>query len=146
MLKDVKGVGQRSAIKEVSDGYALNYLLPRGLALQATKEAILVAKKQQDAEQQKSAEGREKTRAVLKRMDGQTLTIKARSNDKGHLFKSIKTDDVAAALSDMGNIAFDPAMISLGAGAIKDVGEHAIHLAGEGMKATVTLVIEKVGS
>jgi len=146
MLKDVKGVGQRNTVKEVSDGYALNYLLPRGLALQATKVAVFNAKKQQDAEQQKSAEGKEKTRAMLKRMDGQTLIIKARSNDKGHLFKSIKTDDVAAALSDLGNIAFEPAMISLGAGAIKDVGEHVIHLAGEGMEATVTLVIEKVGS
>ena len=146
MLKDVKGVGQQSAIKEVSDGYALNFLLPRGLALQATKETVFAAKKQHDAEQQKSAESKKETQAALQRLDGQKISIKARSNDKGHLFKSIKEDDVAAALSDMGNVAFDPAMISLGAGAIKDVGEHVIHLAGEGMEATVTLVIEKARS
>ena len=145
MLKDVKGVGQRNAIKEVSDGYALNYLLPRGLAQQATKDAIAVAKKRHEAEEKLSLESREKKQAALRRLDGQKITIQAKANDKGHLFKSVKVDEVASALSDMGAI-FDPEMISLGTNAIKEVGEHVIHLAGEGIEATVTLGIEAAGS
>ena len=146
LLKDVKGIGQRNAIKDVSDGYAFNYLLPRGLAQQATKDAVAVAKKRYEIEQQVSEQSREKTKATLQGLDGQTITIRAKANDKGHLFKSVKSDDVAAAISDTGNIWLDPEMISLGAKAIKDVGQQTIHLAGEGIEATVTLVIEAAGS
>jgi|SRR3989344_5738994 len=146
LLKDVKGIGQRNAIKDVSDGYALNYLLPRGLAQQATKDAVEIAKKRNEIEQQVSEQSREKMKATVKRLDGQTITIRAKANDKGHLFKSVKSDDVAAAISDAGNIVLDPDMISLGAKAIKEVGNHTVRLSGEGIEAAITLVVEAAGN
>lgn len=146
LLKDVAKVGQRGAVKEVADGYGLNYLLPRGLAQQATAEALASASKRQEAESRSRSEAREKTQAVLKRLDGQKITISARANKQGHLFKSVRPDDVAAAIMEYANVALDPEMIALGVHSIKDTGEYAIHLAGEGMEAAVTLVVEAVGS
>jgi large subunit ribosomal protein L9 len=146
LLKDVKGVGQRNAIKDVSDGYALNYLLPRGLAQQATKEALVVAKKRLSEEERSANESREKVRATLKLLDGQKITIQAKTNEQGHLFKGLRSDDVVSAIGDVANVALDPDMIALGVNVIKDVGEYGIHIVGEGIEAAVTLVVEAAGS
>ena len=142
LLKDVAGVGQRNAIKDVADGYALNYLLPRELARQATKEAVATVEKRVAEETQAIKLSREKTEAALKRLDGQKITIHARANEQGHLFKSVKKDEVATAIFDSANIMLDPRAIELGVHAIKQTGEYDVHLAGEGIEAAITLVIE----
>lgn len=146
LLKDVAGVGQRNAIKDVADGYALNYLLPRGLARQGTKEAVATVEKRVAEERQSIKLHQEKMEAALKQLDGQKLIIHAKANERGNLFKSVKKDDIATAIFDSANVILDPRTIELGVQAIKHTGEYAIHVAGEGIEASITLVIDAAGS
>lgn len=146
LLKDVAKVGKRGSVKEITDGYALNYLLPQGLARQATTEVIAAASKCQEAERRSQSEMREKAQKALKLLDGQKIMIKANANAQGHLFKGVRVEDVAAAVLDSTNVVLEPNMIALGASAIKDTGQYSIRIAGEGIDAAVTLIVEAAGS
>lgn len=141
MLQDVGGVGQRGKVIEVSDGYALNFLIPNGKAVQATpeKEAEAVRKLADSARQ--ASEKHTRLAADLKILNGKKLVIKAKGNEQGHLFKSVKREDIVGNLLD--SVAFvTPDMVQgIGAG-IKDAGEHVVHIVGAGVDAAVTLVIE----
>ena len=78
-LQDVKGQGKKGEIKEVADGYARNFLIPKGLAVEATKTRMKEIQEQQ--EKQRKTQEREKTEAVKVQqiLNGQSVTIKART-------------------------------------------------------------------
>ncbi len=141
MLKDVGGVGQRGKVVNVSDGYALNYLIPRKLAEQATKDKEAQIARQtaetDEAAAAKNAELAEQVRAL----DGARVTIKAKANDKGHLFKGIGKKDVVLELVKMASLV-TPEMIEGLDGVIKEAGEHVVRVSAAGAKATVTLVTD----
>lgn len=141
-IKDVGGVGRKGEIKDIADGYALNALIPSGKAVQATKEAIAVAAKRREEQNASSKEQQEKTRAILKTLDHQTIVMREKANDQGHLFKKIKKEDVAEKISNSVGSYIDPDMIQMTADFLKDTGEYVVHVAGEGMDAAVTIVIE----
>lgn len=95
LLKDVGGVGKRDETKEVADGYALNFLIPQGLAVQATpqKMAELATRRKQE-ENEAVAQGAEWAE-LLKRLTGKSIIIIARANEQGHLYKRISAEDAA---------------------------------------------------
>ena len=85
--KDVGGVGQRGTVKDVSDGYALNFLIPQGLPEQATADKVAAYNKQTAETAKKSAEKNAELAAKLRALDGKRVVIKARANEKGHRFR-----------------------------------------------------------
>ena len=96
-LKDVGGVGARGTIKEVADGYALNFLIPRKLAEQATADKVAAVKGEMDA-----LTAKEQAREMIageqaKRLEGARLTVKVTANEKGHLYKQLSAEDVVKA-------------------------------------------------
>lgn len=99
-LKDVGGVGQRETVKDVSDGYALNYLIPKGLAVQATDAAIkkLEAQNQQKAKEEESKAGNEK--ALLQKLHEEGLTISVRVNDQGHPYQHVSAEAISRAIRE----------------------------------------------
>ena len=97
-LKDVGGVGARGTIKEVSDGYALNFLIPRKLAEQATPDKVAKVQGEITASAAKQAAHEAIGVAQAKRLDGARITVKARVNDKGNLYKQLSAEDVLKAL------------------------------------------------
>jgi large subunit ribosomal protein L9 len=139
-LKDVGGVGQKGTLKEVSDGYAFNYLIPNGLAKQATVEAVA------DHDRQKAINAKvmgEKNSAIasnLKMIDGKEFTLKVLANDQGHLFKGVGKADVVNTIGH--SITSD--MIS-DIGTIKELGGYQIKIAAAGATATVKFNIVKEG-
>ncbi len=140
LRKNVPNVGSKHDIKDVSDGYAQNFLIRRGLADVATPERI--AKAQRSAEH--TAQEKEATTEALKSgiaslKDGVTITAKA--NEQGHLFEGVHEDDIADALSKNMNVAVNAGSIVLDA-AIKEVGEHtaAVKVGTESLKVTVVVV------
>lgn len=140
-LKDVGGVGQRDEIKEVADGYAMNSLIPRGFAVQATPEKVAAHQKRTYEREQLSSEHRAQVRETLKKLNGKHITIQVKANEKGHLYKGISKEDVAANLMDAA-FSISPDMIDGAFSVIREVGEHVIHLADGGAEAIVTLVVE----
>jgi len=141
-LKDVGGVGRRGEVKDVADGYALNSLIPRGLAQQATKETVATAHKRQEAEQVRAHDRQEQTKAALRELNHKRVVIRERANEQGHLFKKIKKEDIADQLSRDSSADIEPDMITMAEKYIKETGEHVVRVTAEGTEAVITVVIE----
>ena len=139
--KDVGGVGQRGTIKEVSDGYALNFLIPQGLAVQATDDKVAAYKKSQKAAEAESA-AREKENAELAlRLNGAKFALQVRSNERGNLYKQLDTATVIAEIKKVFGAEIPPSAILINA-AIKSVGEHEISIKLGASNAKVTLLVK----
>jgi large subunit ribosomal protein L9 len=113
LLQNVDGLGNAGDLKEVANGYARNYLLPRQLAAGATPS--LVANRQQRiaSEQRKLEKQAEQNRQQAERLGQVTLTFKARVGTQGRLYGSITSQDIAAGLRDAEGIVIDRRLIDL---------------------------------
>ncbi len=141
LLKDVPKLGRRYDIKDVSSGHALNLLIPEGLAIGATPEAVL-----RYAAVKAKAEGERKVHEDLlaKNIDDLkdiTLTIVGKANEKGHLFAGLKREDIASQLEKQTRLEIDPSFIKL-EHPIKEVGEYRIEAAGGGKSAAFKVVVK----
>lgn len=139
ILKEkIKGLGDVNDVKEVSDGYARNFLLPGGKAIVATPAAIAEALKAKSSVSQK-AESREKDATELeKQLEGITLEFSAEMSDKGHFFGSIAEKDIVAKLKEQ-DIKVTASKIKMDH--IKEPGDYKVEIAtGSNHKATITVV------
>jgi large subunit ribosomal protein L9 len=98
-LKDVSSKGKAGEIREVADGYARNFLFPRGLALPATQEAIKSAKAKAEENARRQSHLQEELSELAKLIDGKEVYFKARAGEKGQLHGSITSADIAKELS-----------------------------------------------
>ncbi len=141
LLKDVAKLGRKYDIKDVSSGHALNLLIPQGLALTATPEAL----KRLESQKAKMA-GEKKVMDDLiakniKDLDGMTLNVSGKANEKGHLFAGLHREEIVAELLKQTQLQIDPAAIEL-EHPIKEVGTHLIQVSVGGKSAKFKLVIE----
>lgn len=97
-LQNVKKVGQKDQVKEVNNGYAMNFLIPQKLAVEATPTMIKNLEKKLSEKADRVEKGSAEFRANVAKLDGFTLSIKKKANAEGHLFSSVTTKDIAAAL------------------------------------------------
>ncbi len=140
LIKDVAKVGQHGTIAEVADGYALNFLIARGLAIQATPEKLAA----HEAAQKREVGARDREREALVKaiqgLEGSRVEITARATEKGGLFKSITAADIAKAILDQKRVHVSQELIMLPK-PIKETGEHSISIASGDAKAHFTLSI-----
>ena len=122
---DVDGLGHKGDICEVADGYARNYLMPRGLALRATDGTAEQADAMRKARAVQDAAAREAAEEVARSLVSQQVSLEARAGDEGRLFGSVSQAEVAQAVGDQTGIEIDRSAIEI-VDAIKDVGEHSI--------------------
>jgi large subunit ribosomal protein L9 len=113
LLQDVDGLGKAGDLKEVANGYARNYLLPRHLAAGATPALVANRTQRVAAEQRKLEKQAESNRQQAERLGSISLTFKARVGSQGRLYGSITSQDIAAALREAENITVDRRMIDL---------------------------------
>lgn len=99
---DVKGSGKKGDILEVSDGYAKNFLLKRGLAELATTSGINEIEQKKRAEEYHKAESVKAQRELAQKLNGLTLTVAIRAGENGKVFGSVTTEKIAAALAELG--------------------------------------------
>ncbi|WP_152395832.1 50S ribosomal protein L9 [Paenibacillus guangzhouensis] len=100
-LKDVKGQGKKGDIKEISEGYAQNFLLPRGLARLATDGNVKTLEQQNLSEQKRKAQEKADAETLGKTLEETTVVIKAKSGEGGRLFGAITSKQIAEALEKM---------------------------------------------
>lgn len=122
LLKDVKGTGKAGEVVKVSDGYARNMLLPKGLAKEATEGNVRNLEKQKEIAAEKKAEQKAAAEKQAEKINDITLTIKSKGGDSGKLFGSITSKDIADALAKQENIKIDKKKIVL-ANPIKQTGD-----------------------
>ena len=139
LLDNIKGIGAVGTVKDVSDGYARNFLLPKGLAKLASSAVLreVEALKAQKLESMKLAHG--EAELVAKKIDGATVQIAGRANEKGTLFSAISAHDVAEAVSAIAGARIDATQVRLEEH-IKTAGAHPVTIElVEGVRATVTV-------
>ncbi len=113
LLQDVEGLGKAGDLKDVANGYARNYLLPRRLAAGATPSLIANRDQRIASEQRKLEKQAEVRRQQAERLGQVSLTFKARVGREGRLYGSITSQDIATALRDAENITIDRRIIDL---------------------------------
>ena len=113
LLQDVDGLGKAGDLKDVANGYARNFLVPKKLAAGATPQLLANYQQRIAAEQRKLEKQNEQNRLQSDRLGQITLTFKARVGGQGRLYGSITSQDIAAGLRESEGIAIDRRMIEL---------------------------------
>lgn len=113
LLKDVKGIGKAGEIINASDGHARNYLIPRGLAKEATEGGIKALEKQKAAEARKKQEELQAAKALAEKLSSLTVNLKGKAGEGGRLFGSITSKDIAEGLEKQHKIKIDKRKIQL---------------------------------
>jgi len=124
-LQDVEGSGRVGEIKNVADGYARNFLLPRGLAAPATAAAIKKAEARAAAEARSQAQLDEQAQALAEKLAGSAITIVAKAGSKGRLFGSVTQADIAQEITNILGQEVDRHQVLL-AEPIKEIGSHEV--------------------
>ncbi len=113
LLQDVEGLGKAGDLKEVANGYARNYLLPRRMAAGATQGLIANRTQRIATEHRKLEKQAELNRQLAERLGQVALTFKAKVGTQGRLYGSITSQDIAAALRDAEHVTIDRRVIDL---------------------------------
>ena len=104
---DVRGQGKKGEMKEVSDGYARNYLLPRKLASEATADAVNAFKLREKAKTAQAARERALAEENAKRLQGIVVQIQARAGQGGRLFGAVTSQEISDALREQHGIEIE---------------------------------------
>jgi large subunit ribosomal protein L9 len=125
LVQDVENLGEAGEVKKVADGYGRNYLIPGGLAVLATSGAL----KQADLHRRRATRRRERISAEMaalaRAIEQTTLTFKAKAGEKGRLYGSVTTADIAEKLAESLGQEVDRRKIVLQA-PIKQLGSHTV--------------------
>ena len=113
LKQDVKGLGKEEDMVNVSDGYARNYLFPRGLAAEASAGNINIMNTKKKAEKTKKDRELAQARELAEKLGNITVVIKTKSGENGKLFGSITSKDIADGLKSGHNIDIDKKKIVL---------------------------------
>jgi large subunit ribosomal protein L9 len=144
LLKNVDKVGRAGETKEVAEGYARNFLIPKGLARLATAGAVTKVESEKRAAEEKVVNEQKKLKKLAKELSGVEIKIPAKVGEGGKLYGSVGTEEIAIELKRMG-FEVEKEQIKLDK-PIKDVGGHEIVLKlGQGLlaKILVRIVEEK---
>lgn len=142
--QDVRGQGKKGELKEVSEGYARNYLIPRNLAMEATRDNLNALALKEKAKRAQEARERAEAESAAARLKDVVVTIRARAGSNGKLFGSVTSQEIADALKEQHGISVEKNRI-VQAEPIKSYGNYEVRCKfGYGVDGTIhLLVIEK---
>ncbi len=126
LLQDIENLGKKYEVKDVKDGYARNFLIPKGLAKLATEKAIKWAEEQKEAEEKKVEEELRKIQELASSIEGQEVVISAKVGEEGQLFKKINSQDISEKLAELGfDVKKEQIMLEK---PISELGEFAVKI------------------
>ncbi|MGI5836632.1 MAG: 50S ribosomal protein L9 [Chloroflexota bacterium] len=142
LLKDIQGVGKEGQVKEVADGYARNFLLPKGLAAIATPGTLKDLEIKQAAERKRQAKIDEEMRELAKKISDSSITVRSKVGEGGKLYGSITNADVAEAIESQLGQTVDKRKIEIEE-PIRHVGEYKIPIKlSKNVDTTVNLIVQ----
>ncbi len=139
-IQDLKGVGRKNEIKEQPDGYARNFLIPKKIAVVATPEGIKKVERSLNEVRVEKDIQVDLFKKNLQSIHGVVVTIKAKTNEKGSLFKAIHAKDIALCLKKEHKISIDENFIHLSE-PIKSNGEFKIPVEALGIREEISVVV-----
>jgi len=113
LRQDVPRLGLMGDVVEVADGYARNYLLPKRIAVPLTEANKRAVEKAKEARRRREMAEVERLAEIAKKLEGFLCYIPVRATETGHLFGSVRAEDIAAVLSESGFESIRPTSISL---------------------------------
>lgn len=129
-------------VKEVSDGHARNYLIPKGLAVAATDAAVQAAEEQAATSKQQQAKQREQWANAQKTLSSASITVSAKANDDGTLFAKVPTSAILTAVKEQCSIVLEADWVSM-PDDLKHTGEVEVSVAfPTGVTCTFTVHIQ----
>ncbi|HYF92946.1 MAG TPA: 50S ribosomal protein L9 [Symbiobacteriaceae bacterium] len=138
---EVKGTGKKGQTVEVSDGFARNFLFPRGLAIEASSGALKSLEEEAKAKERKQERLVNDLKALRDKLEGQTVKVHARCGEGGRLFGSITNKDIADAVTKFLGKEFDRKIIDLTT-PIKALGIYPVALKfGQNVNGTINVEI-----
>lgn len=140
LLADIPKVGNKYDVKDFKEGYAQNVLLSKGLACLATKSELT---KLEDRKRQIQKRIEEETKTfsdLISSVSDKTITIKAKANEKGHLFKAVGPHDVIVAIKEISGIVIDEQ--SLVMDHIKTLGPHTVSIKKGDKRGECKIIVE----
>ena len=114
LLKDVRNIGKRDDIVTVSDGYARNFLFPQKLAAEATPGALKEIQRKRAAQDAREAEMLAEARKKADALKDQVITLEVKCGEKGRLYGSVTSAEVAEALEKQHGVKVDKRKIDIG--------------------------------
>ena len=125
LRSDIKGIGRRGDIVNVSSGHARNFLLPNDLAIVANAGTIAQAEVMRKSREQRIATDRESARLVAASLASTVITISAKAGNEGRLFGSINAAEIVKAVLDQTGVTIDRKAVQLEA-PLRQLGEHSV--------------------
>lgn len=126
LTKDVKNVGKAGELVNVSDGYGRNYLLPKGLAIEATEANLNILKEKKKAEDRKKQQEMEQAKEMAEKLSNTSIVLEVKAGENGKLFGSITSKDIHDGLKAKG-FDIDKKKINL-PDAIKTTGTYYVDI------------------
>lgn len=140
LLQDVKGHGKKGEMVNASDGYARNFLLPRGLAKEVNAQVMNEFKNAENSKKYKQEQEIQKANNAKAQLDGKGFVIKTKAGESGKLFGSITTKEVSAEIKKSMGIDVDKRKIQMDD--IKNCGSYsAVVKLYSGISATITVEV-----
>ena len=127
LTQDVKNLGKEGDVKDVSDGYARNYLIPRGLVVEATKANLKEKEDQASRLQKQKDREKNEAEALHERLNGKSITLTARCGGGDKLFGAVTSKEIADALNKQFKVKLDKKKVDLGE-PIKHLGEYPVKI------------------
>jgi large subunit ribosomal protein L9 len=141
LLKDVKNIGKKFEIKEVSSGFARNFLLPQGLAEIANKELLNKVEEKRKLELEKNEKEKKETERIIKEINQKPIVIKTKVGEEGQLFESINEQKISERLKEMGfNVEKENIKIE---NPIKQKGEFSVFLKFTDLETKINIIISE---
>ncbi len=141
-LQDVSNIAHKGDIEDVKNGYARNFLIPKGLARRATSQDIKSFEKREEKRELQKKKELEKNKELSKKMEGKEFELEYKAGEEGQLFESVTDEKIAQALQEEGfDIQKDQVKMEK---PIKSIGEFSVDLdLGEDLKPKIIVTIKK---
>ena len=142
LKREVSGLGRPGEVKDVADGYAQNYLLPKGLAIEATASEMKHLARERQVEKLKKDRAHADAEELAERLGKVTLVFRLKAGEQGKTFGSVTNKDIAEALKREHKVDIDRAKIQL-ADPVKTLGTHSVEIKLlPDVRAKVTVAVE----
>lgn len=144
LLQDVPGTGKKNQILNVSDGYFRNFLLPRKWAMEATPHAVAEVERRNEAERAKEAARRKEAEDLARELKDKVIHLEAKGGEKGKLYGSVTSQEIADALLSQHQIEMDRRKIELPE-PIRNAGDSQVTISlYAGVKVTMTVHVTAI--
>lgn len=141
LKQDVHNLGKKNDMVNVNDGYAINFLIPKGMAMEASATAVNEMKMRQNAEKSKKENELANAKKIQGKINDISLTFVSKAGENGKLFGSITSKDISEKLEKEHKISIDKRKINLPE-AIKALGTHEIEIKlHQGVSSTLKVIV-----